>query len=434
MKLAVISDDLTGASDCGAQLIKYGLKVAVSVENNEKKFIGEETVIFNTDSRSLSKEDAYKKVHHLSSLLVDGDFDVIYKKIDSTMRGNIGAEMNALYDALLPDFIIIAPGYPQNDRKVLEGMHYLNGRLLHETEVAKDPKTPVEESNISLLIEKQSNKNVGHINRDILLHGTNVICETLRKYKRQGIKYITVDSVEEQDFDLLVEALHLLEDKIIWCGSSGLISHIPKMFGLQVEAYHHVLLPQHKFPALFVVGSVSKIGRKQLSHLLKDPMIEGIEFNSVNLFLGEKNAEDEIRGVKNRAIAAVRKKKNVVLFSSDLVEETQKIGKSKGLAIVEISNLISQTIGEIAVHIIKECKVKRLFLTGGDTAQQVLEQLAIKYFHLIDEVEAGIPIGKLDDSDIIAVTKAGNFGSEYTMINALNRLNGKIPQQLIVEK
>lgn len=425
MRLAVISDDLTGASDCGAQLIKYGLKVAVSVTNNEKISNEKKTVIFNTDSRSLSKEEAYKRVYQLSSLLADGNFDVIYKKIDSTMRGNIGIEINALSDALLPDFIIIAPGYPKNDRKISEGKHYLNGILLHETEVAKDPKTPVEESDITLLIEKQSNRKTGHINRDVLLSGPNAICETFRYYKQKGIKYITVDSVEEQDFVLLLESLISLKNKIVWCGSSGLISHIPKMSGLQIEENNRFLLSNHVLPALFVVGSVSKIGRKQLRYLLNDRSVVGIEFNSVTFFSEETKTKEEIRLLKKRAIEAFGNQQNAVLFSSDLVEETQKIGKSKGLSAVEISNLISKTIGEIAFHIIKECKVKRLFLTGGDTAQQVLEQLGIKYFHLLDEVEAGIPIGKLDDSNIIAVTKAGNFGNEYTMINALNKFNGK---------
>jgi uncharacterized protein YgbK (DUF1537 family) len=431
MRLAVISDDLTGASDCGAQLVPYGLKVVVSVKNDEINFRNNDTVIFNTDSRSLPKEEAYQRVHELSSILATEAFDVIYKKIDSTMRGNIGIEINALFDALSPDFIIIAPAYPINDRKILHGMHYLNGSLLHETEVAKDPKTPVFESNITSLIEEQAGRKVAHIDKDMLQRGTEKICMVLEQYKQEGIAYITVDSTEEQDFKTLLDSVSLLNYKTVYCGSSGLIAHIPKILNLKKKV-KKFQMSELALPALFVVGSVSKIGRSQLSYLLNNEQIEGIECNPLNLLSGESKAQEEVDSVKKRAINSISQQKNIVLYSSDKVSETQRVGLEQGLTLVEVSNLISKTIGSIAVQIICECKVKRLFLTGGDTAQQVLEHLQIEYFHLLDEVEAGIPIGRLDNSEIIAVTKAGNFGNEYTMSTVLKRLNG-LEQQLIVE-
>ncbi|MGG0738252.1 four-carbon acid sugar kinase family protein [Niallia taxi] len=432
MRLAVISDDLTGASDCGAQLVPYGLNVVVSVKNDRIKRQND-TVIFNTDSRSLSKEEAYKKVHELASILAAEKFDVIYKKIDSTMRGNIGIELNALFEALCPDFIVIAPGYPKNDRIIANGLHYLNGKLLHETEVAKDPKTPVLESNITKMIKQQAGRRVGHINKEVLRSGIDDICKALQKYKQEGVSYITVDSVEELNFEVLLHAINLMNYKTVYCGSSGLIAHIPKLFQLKVKEKKSFMLNEPILPALFVVGSVSKIGRTQLDYLLNNEQIEGIECNPINLLSGESRAQEELNSIKNRAVEAIRTQKNVVLFSSDKVEETQRVGIDRGLTLVEISNIISKTIGNIAVQIIRECQVKRLFLTGGDTAQQVLEHLEIEYFHLLDEIESGIPIGRLDNSGIIAVTKAGNFGNEYTMSTVLKKLNGTDQQQLIAE-
>lgn len=79
------------------------------------------------------------------------------------MRGNIGIEIDAVYDAVKPDFMMIAPGYPKNNRTILEGIHYLNGVPLAETEIALDPKTPVTISYLPDLLKQQTNYSVGEI-------------------------------------------------------------------------------------------------------------------------------------------------------------------------------------------------------------------------------------------------------------------------------
>jgi D-threonate/D-erythronate kinase len=73
-----------------------------------------DAIIFNTDSRSVSEAEAYKRVKNISEKIKKESFDVVYKKIDSTLRGNIGQEINAMYDVFQPDFVIFAPAYPKN--------------------------------------------------------------------------------------------------------------------------------------------------------------------------------------------------------------------------------------------------------------------------------------------------------------------------------
>jgi uncharacterized protein YgbK (DUF1537 family) len=89
-------------------------------------------------------------------------------------------------------------------------------------------------------------------------------------------------------------------------------------------------------------------------------------------------------------------------------------------------------LGDVSRKLIEVYDLKNLFLTGGDTAQQVLERLNANSFQLIDEVEAGIPLGKLDNQEIFAVTKAGSFGTELAMVKSLYKLQGEKSDRLDV--
>jgi uncharacterized protein YgbK (DUF1537 family) len=340
------------------------------------------------------------------------------------MRGNIGQELNAVYDVFKPDFMFIVPGYPSNGRQVIDGIHFLNNRQLHETEVANDPKTPVTDSNITNLIQKQSNKIVGHISCKHLLEGSEKIAELLKEFKNNDISYVTVDSAEESDLECLVRIIYKTEYSTIWVGSAGLMNYLPRVYGFKQKNVNLSIKPTEK-PVLLVVGSVSAIGREQLEQLLKEKEVVGLEMKSSKVLIDNEVKEKEIYRLRQEAIKAFNEKKNIALFSSNNVKEIQRIGRESGYSAVELSNIIANTLGELAVDLIHHLDISRLFLTGGDTAYQVLNKLNINEFHLIDEVEPGVPIGIIKNKkEIYSVTKAGSFGSELAMVNALNKLKG----------
>lgn len=424
IRLAVIADDITGASDCGGQLIHYGLNVSVILNNNSIIEGDREAIIYNTDSRSVPQEEAYTKVKCICEKIKDDKYDIVYKKIDSTMRGNIGKEINAVYDVFKPDFVLIAPGYPENGRQIINGIHFLNNKQLHETEVANDPKTPVTDSNITRLIQKQSNKDIGHISCGDLHEGFEKVAILLEEFKKNNISYITVDSIQGSDLEELAELIFKTRYSTIWVGSAGLMNYLPKVYGLNQKSMDLSIKPAEK-PVLLVVGSVSSIGRVQLEHLLKLKDVIGLEMTSSEVLIDNEFKEKEINRLKNEAKKAFNEKKNIALFSSNNVKEIQAIGAKIGKNPIELSNIIADNLGELAVELINALDINHLFLTGGDTAYQVLDKLDVKELRLMDEVEPGIPIGYTKtNKEIYAITKAGNFGSELAMINALNKLKG----------
>ena len=139
-KVLVLADDFTGANDAGVSLAETGMRVDVAFDEH---YQGDaQALILNRDSRALTKTEAVRRV---SALLQKREGSVAprwaVKKIDSTLRGNVGAEIETMMQALACSLAIVAPAYPSAGRVTQGGRCYVNGVLLTETEFAR-PENP----------------------------------------------------------------------------------------------------------------------------------------------------------------------------------------------------------------------------------------------------------------------------------------------------
>ena len=103
VKLFIIADDLTGALDTGVKFSENGLHTVV-VPLAERAFsmpVDEnvDVLVVNADSRCMTPLEAYDRVYRLALLAKKLDAEIIYKKVDSALRGNIGSELSAMLDA-----------------------------------------------------------------------------------------------------------------------------------------------------------------------------------------------------------------------------------------------------------------------------------------------------------------------------------------------
>ncbi|AET58789.1 hypothetical protein HPL003_10140 [Paenibacillus terrae HPL-003] len=425
MRIAIVADDLTGANDCGGQLVRYGMNVSVQINPVITEETDYDAVVFNTVSRSLPADQASAIVKEISTYINDQSFDIIYKKIDSTMRGNIGTELNAMYEVIRPDFVMIAPGYPKNGRQIIERIHHLNGRELHQTEVSRDPKTPVLKSDVVDLIAEQTGHSVGHLSKANLDRGEAYISQKLLAFKEQGLIYIVSDSVIEKDLEVLVNAITALPYKIVWVGSAGMMNHLPRAYQVQ-EKHMEKPIRLTAQPILLVMGSVSKMGRTQLQHLMDSGRAHRVEVHSEKVLTEGNERQQEMERVHRKASIGLSNGKNVVIVASDNMKETRETGAQLGMTPIQISDAISTSLGMLTKKLVEELDIKKLFLTGGDTAYQVLEHLDIQEIELVEELEPGVLLGKSIAKQLYVVTKAGNFGSDKTMENVIVKLQGGV--------
>lgn len=143
----VLADDLTGALEAGAILAAQGVATLVTLDTNHAALDG--VLVMDTETRH-STPQAARDLHHEIAARWRGP---IFKKTDSTLRGNIGAEFTGLMEATGRRLIYI-PAYPRVGRMVAGGILYVDGVPLAETAFARDPRNPVRESSVGRVIAR----------------------------------------------------------------------------------------------------------------------------------------------------------------------------------------------------------------------------------------------------------------------------------------
>ncbi|MBS4197190.1 four-carbon acid sugar kinase family protein [Lederbergia citri] len=408
-KIGIIADDFTGANDSGVQLAKKGLRTSVGIHiNEEKDIVNNDVLVMDTNSRSLDPTEAYTRVLKAAQYMFRSGVSHIYKKIDSTLRGNIGIELLAVEEVYEPDIVVIVPAFPKLGRITKEGHHYINGEIITESEFAKDPKTPVNVSYIPDLLYKQVKKRAVVYNSEIMRKTDEDFIQRIHL----GENWIVCDVEEETDFAKIIDKFLKTGLKIVWAGSAGLIDYLPS--SLRLVTSHLLEMPKYSIgKTLTISGSLSNITQKQLREVERMPNTYTIKVDVLQILKQSLDMEMILNNIQNRSEVD-----HILLY----LESNERYPQEQGL---EISECIVEGLGEVALAICENIEsVNGLFLTGGDTAKAVCSKLGIVEMALITEVEAGLPFGKLlgYKRELWAVTKAGGFGTKYSMKHALHFL------------
>lgn len=168
IQLLVIADDLTGSNDAGAQFAKRGIASVVAVEWEMPELPnGYSVVVVNTESRHVMPEEAARRVAHVAGLGVKAQVPHFFKKTDSTLRGNIGAELKALLEATGAKWLPFVPAFPEMGRTTEGGIHYVDGIPISETAFANDPLSPVRASRVTDVLAANAGLRVGDANTPV---------------------------------------------------------------------------------------------------------------------------------------------------------------------------------------------------------------------------------------------------------------------------
>ncbi len=427
MRMAVIADDLTGANDTGVQFAKQGLNTTVLFSDTElqPKHLSEDVIVLNSDSRALSAEQAYQVVLSLSSQLNKLGVLSVFKKIDSTMRGNIGQEIDAVMDIYKYKTAFVVPAFPKSKRVTVDGKHYVNGLLLEETEIAQDPVNPVEESYLPKLLQAQSKRIVELINISDVRKGKTHLSEKMSELiSGKSSKVIIIDATTDEELNTIVEAANTLDDNILWVGSAGIAYHLFET-GKPEEALINTKIGE-RLPVLVVAGSVNPVIDSQIQDLKQQHHVEEIVISPEEFFFEDRRS-GEIERVVKAGLALLEKGDLVVTTKRDreAVNRVKELQRHLGLSNFEVGMTIAESMGSIAGKLINTKRICGTILTGGEIAGATCKVLNGEGIRVIGEVEAGIPYGKLFGGSFDGmplVTKAGAFGTELALSKALQTI------------
>lgn len=422
IKLAVIADDLTGANDTALQFAKRNIKSSVEINFMKMEDVEDkEVIVVDTDSRDLDKELSYKKVKDICEKISKYDIKCIYKKIDSTLRGNLGAEIKAVDDVFNPDIVIIAPAYPANQRITIGGYHLLEGKPIELTEIANAPKTPVKKSYLPSILTEQVNEKIAILDFKLLRQRTDIISKKIVEFLQEKKRWIVCDIIEEENFITLMDAVKEYKN-ILWVGSAGLAEYLPYYYRWSGEKV--LSMDKRKGAILVCAGSVSHITQNQVQTLLNQENIHLVKINMVRL-LEDKNSE---LIEKSRIInQLIKEQENILLAtaqSDDEVEQAVEIGKKYNLSRKEISEKIATIMAEL-IKSIEVNSLSGMILTGGDMAVHICRAIGVNSIKIISEIDSGVPLGYIESDNLeklFIVTKAGAFGKPDVFIKSIRAI------------
>ncbi len=423
----IVADDLTGANDTAVQFRKKGFKTVVLIEPSKlseatRKY---DAVAIDTETRTLKCVEAYRKLKNISNLIREIGFKQIYKKIDSTMRGNIGCELDALIEELGLDAVIVSPAFIENGRIVVGGYLLINGVPVEKTGFSRDPLNPVKTSYVPSILSSQSKHKVCHLELGKILKGHVKVSSEILKMIEQGCKIIVADAVDVKCLDEITLAFEVISDrKIILCGSAGLASRI---------AQHHK--PPFKMgkKVLMVVGSVNKVSVDQVWKLLSERRIEDVTLKLENLLEPRKKMEEKEK-IVSKIKHGLKRDLNILVKTFEVDRDAHLyMDFLKWEGGKEITKLLTEFIGEVTGEAIKRNfnLVGALVVVGGETSISILKKIGITEITLIDEILPGIPLCKVNLTglgELFLVTKAGGFGDEETLIDILKHVEKDINQ------
>ncbi|RBW67958.1 four-carbon acid sugar kinase family protein [Bacillus taeanensis] len=427
VKLAVIADDLTGANDTGVQFAKQGLNTTVLFSDTrlQPSHMSGDVIVLNSDSRALQADNAYDVVYKLSTQLSSLGVSSVLKKIDSTMRGNVGAEIDAVMDVFEFKTALVVPAFPKSKRVTINGKHYVHGVPLAETEIANDPTCPVKESYLPKLLHDQSERKVELISIEDVRKGKEQLAEKMKGLSlEKDSKIVVIDAETDKELQTIAEAAQRLEENVLWVGSAGIAYHLCSTVHHNEPSYKKSKGKQ--LPILVVAGSISSITHRQIQELKEKNNIEEIVI-SPDKFFDESDRQAEIERAVKMGETLLDKGDLVVSTNREreAVERVKAIQQSLGLTNLDVGSTIANALGVIAGKLIESKNVQGAVLTGGDIAGATCKVLNGKGIRVVGEVEDGLPYGQLFGGlfdGLPLVTKAGAFGTEQALVKALQTL------------
>ena len=437
--IGAVADDLTGATTTGVLLARSKARTAVFF-NEEAALKGEgvdelDAILSSSNSRPLPANEAYAKVKSATDALKRMGVKYFSKRIDTTLRGGVGVEIDAMMDQVGDDCVaVVVPAMPQSRRILVGGYSVIDGVALINTPVAQDVRTPVKENYIPRLLEGQTRRQVELVTLDKVLQGEEAIRDALKEAREAGGEVIVVDGITIEDVEEIAKACIELK----W----NVIAVDPGPFTAKLAYYRNLIKEEEpNIPpeadetgktVLIAAGSATPVTKKQMEVLCQDPRHVRISVDPIKLIEGGATALDEVFRAVHIAEDLLKSdnQPRAILFETalhgellNLDEEDNKRHYAGGMS----ANRINAGLGTIISQLLEICgrdKIAGLYTTGGDTMVNVCYQLGVECIEVMDYVIAQTDIGRLVGSydGLPIVGKGGLTGNDHTACDIVDRL------------
>jgi uncharacterized protein YgbK (DUF1537 family) len=397
MSILIIADDLSGAADCAIGFASAGHRTVVTLDPTNV-IPDAEVIAADTDTRRLSPADAARHTAAAYRALSTSGRR-LYKKIDSTLRGNWAAEVAALQ--ALAGLAIVAPAFPATGRTTRGGRVFVNGAPLESTDTWKleNAERPAD---VEAMLAA-TGLSTARLEVEALRGEPGALARRIAQVAASGVQALIVDAETTEDLLTLARVTSRMDEALFWVGSGGLAREIATLSDLfDANASRTDTAATHEAPILILVAMLRERGG--VDELIVPPAV---------LRLGARHAD--WHAWQARIGAALDARSDLLL----------RIGRDAAFDPAEGAHLSTALAALVAPHF---AKTGGLIATGGETARAMLSAAGIGSLQLLAEIEAGVAVARPLDTTRThrpgIVTKAGAFGTDHALYAAWLHLSG----------
>jgi len=418
MKLGCIADDLTGATDLALMLSREGLKTVqtIGVPGSDLDLSGADAVVVALKSRTIPVEEAVSQSLSAAEALWKAGAEHLFFKycstFDSTDAGNIGPVAEALLSFTASDFTLACPAFPANGRTVYQGHLFVNGVPLHESSMKDHPLTPMRDSNLVRVLQRQTKLPVGLVAFEDVDAGPDAIRRAFEREKAGGRRIVIVDAVT--DNHLRAIGLAAAEFPLI-TGGSGVAMGLPTAY----RGAHAPAPPSSGFDApdgrdVILAGSCSSATRRQVE-LAIEKGVPAFRLDPMALASGELTAQSVLDWLASQPANGP-----VLIYSTATPDEVQDVQRKLGR--MNAGEMVEKVLAEIA-RALPPLGFTRFIVAGGETSGAVVNALDVQALAIGPEIDPGVPWTRtLAGTDLALALKSGNFGAPDFFLKAWSML------------
>jgi 4-hydroxythreonine-4-phosphate dehydrogenase len=294
----IVADDLTGAADCAAQALRHGLSAAVALRPDTG--VEADVLALDLDTRNGGARAAYAATRDAAG----AGAPLLYVKLDSLLRGHVGAALDGALDGAGAATAVVAPAFPGQGRTTVGGRQLVDGE---------------EVGNLLEVLRGQSSREVIHVRDGALDRPGVLVCDA-------------------EDDDDLARIAGAGPAGAVWAGSAGLAGALFR--GLEPGGGAPPAAAPGG-PALVVVGT--RAAAAQLEVLLGRAGVIGIP-------AGPRAAEE--------AHAALARGEDAVVYGEAAagIDFTRAAEHAAGLVLTggETARAVCDRVGVTAIELIRE--------------------------------------------------------------------------------
>ncbi len=417
MLIGAVADDITGATDLCLMLSRAGLHTVQVMGVPTGALPHADAVVIALKSRTIPAAEAVQmSVAAAQALLAAGAGQVLFKycsTFDSTDQGNIGPVTEALMDLTQTPLTIACPSFPANGRTVYKGYLFVGDQLLSDSPMKDHPLTPMRDSNLVRVLQRQTALPVGLLDAATIAEGPDAIGLAFARAKTSGQRILVADTLT--DADLLSIGKACANMRFV-TGGSGIALGLAANFGRgETAKASRMAAPAGR--RVILAGSCSQATRGQIAAATAAGM-PALALDVDRLAAGTQTAQQVADWVRAQPGTAL------VYSSADpetLAHTQARLGRDAAGALVE------HTLASISQRL-RDAGFTQFIIAGGETSGAVVGALGVSMLEIGPEIAPGVPWTRSSGGpDLALALKSGNFGAPDFFLKAWDLLEDAAP-------